>query len=83
MRDPANALFDAACEVLDAARILHEQTRRRGVEEAVPATLACLQEVACVLRVVERELEAGRAEARRRLLAQPPKRPRRASTFAT
>jgi hypothetical protein len=40
--DPDNAVYDAACDLLRAARRLDGAVRRDGVEPAMPATLGCL-----------------------------------------
>jgi hypothetical protein len=40
--EPDNALYDAACDRLSAARRMDRAVRRDGVEPAIPAMLGCL-----------------------------------------
>jgi hypothetical protein len=40
--DSDNALYDAACDLLSAARRIDRAVQRDGVEPAIPATLGCL-----------------------------------------
>jgi hypothetical protein len=40
--EPDNALYDATCDLLSAARRLDRAVQRDGVEPAIPATLGCL-----------------------------------------
>lgn len=42
--DPANAIYDAACELLLATRELERAASRDGIASALPATLGCLDE---------------------------------------
>ena len=43
LTDPANALYDDACSLLDASRQLREALGRPGTEQAWAATLGCMQ----------------------------------------
>jgi hypothetical protein len=47
--EPDNALYDAACDLLSAARRMDRAVRPDGVEPAIPATLACLHETLAAL----------------------------------
>jgi hypothetical protein len=40
--EPDNALYDAACDLLSAARRVDRAVQRDGVGPAIPATLRCL-----------------------------------------
>jgi hypothetical protein len=40
--EPDNALYDAACDLLWAARRMDRAVQRDGVEPAIPAMLGCL-----------------------------------------
>jgi hypothetical protein len=40
--EPDNALYDAACDLLSAARRMDRAVRRDGVEPSIPAMLGCL-----------------------------------------
>lgn len=42
-RDPANELYDRACDLLDAAQGLRAAADREEASEAIPATLGCLE----------------------------------------
>ena len=42
-RDPANELYDRACDLLEAARELHLAAARAGNVEAIAATLGCAE----------------------------------------
>jgi len=42
-RDPTNELYDRACDLLDAARELHLSAAREGTDEAIAATLGCVE----------------------------------------
>jgi hypothetical protein len=44
MHDPANSLYDCACEVLDAAQRLRGAACRTGSEEALAPVLGCVAE---------------------------------------
>lgn len=61
MRDPANRLFDSACDLLIASRTLAAQLTRPGRDEALAATFGCLEDSL-------RELERAHAELRAELL---------------
>ena len=58
MRDPANRLFDSACDLLSAARVLAAELAQRGHEEALPATFGCLEEAFRDLARAHSELAA-------------------------
>ena len=60
MRDPANRLFDAACDLLIASRALTTELTQPGGDEALAATFGCVEESL-------RELERVHAELRRRM----------------
>jgi hypothetical protein len=40
--EPDNALYDATCDLLSAARRMDRAVQHDGVEPAIPATLGCL-----------------------------------------
>jgi hypothetical protein len=40
--EPDNALYDAACDLLSAARRMDRAVQRDGLGPAIPATLGCL-----------------------------------------
>ena len=74
MHDPANELYDAACETLLAAQRLRDAASRPGVQEAVPATVGALEEALAALddaveRLRERAGAAPRPRAPRRTAA--------------
>ena len=46
---PDNALYDAACDLLSAARRMDRAVQHEGVEPAIPATLGCLHATLAVL----------------------------------
>jgi len=48
-RDPAHEVYDAACDLLQAARAIEQAAGRGGVLEAIPATLGTLEEALQVL----------------------------------
>lgn len=43
-RDPVHEVYEAACDLLEAARALEQATGRGGAIEAIPATLGTLEE---------------------------------------
>jgi hypothetical protein len=47
--EPDNALYDAACDLLSAARRVDRAVQQEGVEPAIPATLGCLHATLAVL----------------------------------
>jgi hypothetical protein len=48
-RDPTHEMYDAACDLLEAARAIERSAGRGGVIEAIPATLGTLEETLQVL----------------------------------
>jgi hypothetical protein len=57
---PEHQLYNAACELLDAAREARAAAGRDGVGEAIPATVACLgvalEELAIATAAMTRQL---------------------------
>ena len=45
MRDPDNAVYDAACRALEAAQDLREEVRRPGAAAALAPLLGCVEVV--------------------------------------
>src|SRR5687767_2895696 len=62
VRDPANRLFDAACDLLIASRVLAAELNGPGRDEALAATFGCLEDSL-------RELGRAHADLRNEMLA--------------
>ena len=56
LTDPVNALYDEACNLLDASRRLREALERPGAEVAFAPTLGCMQATLGELEHVHRML---------------------------
>jgi hypothetical protein len=47
--DPSTQLYDGACDVLAAAKTMYAAARRHDFDQAIPATLGCLDKSLALL----------------------------------